>query len=116
MTLPQPLSSATAKPFKVAISPLTKRARDPKDAVIPAAAVTKAAVVVVVVTKAAAVAAATRAVTTAAATRAVAVTAAAAKAVERPENPAREAAGDSGIKNAAATATGSRAVPGETAY
>ncbi len=107
MTLPQPLSSATAKPFKVAISPLTKRARDPKDAVIPAAAVTKAAVVVVVVTKAAAVAAATRA---------VAVTAAAAKAVERPENPAREAAGDSGIKNAAATATGSRAVPGETAY
>ena len=113
MTLPQPLSSATAKPFKVAISPLTKRVRDPKDAVIPAEAVTKAAVVVV--TKAAAAAAATRAAA-AAATRAVAVTAAAAKAVERPENPAREAAGDSGIKNAAATATGSRAVPGETAY
>ncbi len=117
MTLPQPLSSATAKPFKVAISPLTKRVRDPKDAVIPAAAVTKAAVVVAVTKAAAAVVvAATRAVTAAAAAATKAVTAAAAKAVERPENPAREAAGDSGIKSAAATATGSRAVPGETAY
>jgi len=106
MTLPQPSSSATAKPFKVAISPLTKRARDPKDAVIPAvaAAVTKVAAV------AAAAAAVTKAVT------AAAVTAATAEAVERPGNPAREAAGDSGIKSAAATATGSRAVPGETAY
>ena len=103
MTLPQPSSSATAKPFKVAISPLTKRARDPKDAVIPAAAVTKAAAVVAAVTKAV--------------TAAVAAAAAAtAKAVGRPGNPAREAAGDSGIKSAAATATGSCAVPGETAY
>ena len=106
MTLPQPSSSATAKPFKVAISPLTKRARDPKDAVIPAAAVTKAAAVVAAVTKA----------VTAAVAAVAAAAAATAKAVGRPGNPEREAAGDSGIKSAAATATGSCAVPGETAY